>query len=79
MQEALLRAVEKLNSDVRNYLTPILAYADLLSGTASEADRKKLATVSNCAEQILASLNEFVASVTKPSPGFGPPSKKAQR
>lgn len=63
MQEALRQAVEKLNSDVRNYLTPILAYSDLLSRNASEADRKRLAKISECAERILASLDEFVAFV----------------
>ena len=67
MEEAFQRAVEKLNSDVRNYLTPILAYSDLLSSSASEADRKKLAIISTCAENILHCLDEFVLVVTHPS------------
>lgn len=60
MEEALRRAIEKLNSDVRNYLTPILVYAELLAQTAPESDRSKLAAISASAEQILLCLNEFV-------------------
>lgn len=63
MQDDLREAVEKLNSDVRNYLTPIFAYTDLLSCTAAEADRRKLAVMSHCADSILAALDEFVASL----------------
>lgn len=63
MQEELRRAIEKLDSDVRNYLTPILAYSDLLSRGAPQADRRKLAKISECAERILASLDEFMASL----------------
>lgn len=65
MQEELRRAIEKLNSDVRNYLTPILAYADLLSRRVPEPDRRKLAKISKCVELILASLDEFMASLPK--------------
>ena len=65
MEEAFRLAVEKLNSDVRNYLTPVLAYADQMSSTASKAERKKLAIISQCAHNILKALEEFVQVVTR--------------
>ena len=64
MEEALRGAVEKLNSDIRNHLTPILAYTDMLSCNAAAAERKKLAVIALCAENILSALDEFVGFVT---------------
>ena len=56
----LRRAVEKLNSDVRNYLTPILAYSELIGQSLAEGDRHKVEVMTECAEKILKSLEEFV-------------------
>lgn len=60
MDDALRRAVEKLNAEVRNSLTPIFAYSEMLMSTAVESDRKRLAVISSCAENILQSLDTFV-------------------
>jgi len=65
VHDDLRQAIEKLNSDVRNYLTPIFAYTDLMSCTVAEADRRKLAVMSHCADSILTALDEFVASVSE--------------
>ena len=60
-------AVEKLNSDVRNYLTPILAYGELISQTVPQEDRRKVEVILECADKILASLQAFVDTYNSPN------------
>jgi len=66
MKDPLCTALEKLNSDVRNYLTPILVYSEMLRRKAPDGDREKLFKISDCAEKILASLEEFVSHMNSP-------------
>lgn len=86
MDEPLRRALEKLNSNVRNYLTPVIAYSDSLASKAPETDRHKLLVITACAEKILGALEEFVAQVERSceskSEPFGvnaPPANAATR
>ena len=56
----LRQAVEKLNSDVRNYLTPIIAYSDMLTADLAGPELRKVMVIQQCAQKLLTSLEEFL-------------------